>query len=176
MSNQQPDERIKHTTPSRTPRSGGGSSQCPPSPSLSASKVEEIIAVLWTILWAVLWTNNASPYVLYLVGAKAAMDHFLSIKLAIYENREEGEVESRAESGPEKEPDRLKAACASFIEAWKEMHAAEDLLDKEVQPRLDACKTKQDRMNLIDGLPKEYQGVRKIYEAADKSSASEEAE
>ena len=62
--------------PPQTPKTCGESLRRPLSPPFSASKVEEIIAMLWTILWAVLWTNNASPYVLYLVGAKAAMDHF----------------------------------------------------------------------------------------------------
>jgi len=53
----------------------------------SESKVEEIIATLWTIIWVLLWANNAHAALIWIVGIKAIMDHACSIGLAIIEHR-----------------------------------------------------------------------------------------
>jgi len=55
----------------------------------SESKVEEIIACLWTMIWVLLWANHAPTFVLWLVGIKAAGDHICSLVYAIREIREE---------------------------------------------------------------------------------------
>lgn len=60
-----------------------------PSAACSPSKVEEIIAVLWTILWTILWVNNAHPAALWFVGIKAGLDHLTAIHFAIQEIRRE---------------------------------------------------------------------------------------
>ena len=60
-----------------------------PATTCSPSKVEEIIAMLWTILWAVLWANNAHPVALWFVCIKAGLDHLTAIHFAIREIRRE---------------------------------------------------------------------------------------
>lgn len=62
---------------------------------MTPSKIEEIIAVLWTILWVILWANNAHPFALWLVGIKAGLDHLCSIGFAIQEIREKGKSVKR---------------------------------------------------------------------------------
>jgi hypothetical protein len=56
---------------------------------LSESKIEEIIAMLWTILFAILWANHAPKWILWTVGIKAATDHLCSVVCAIREIRRE---------------------------------------------------------------------------------------
>jgi hypothetical protein len=53
----------------------------------SESRIEEVIACLWTILWVILWTHNAPVWSLLLVGAKALLNHLCSIGFAILELR-----------------------------------------------------------------------------------------
>ena len=61
----------------------------------SSSKVEEIIAMLWTILWAILWANDAHPFALWFVGTKATLDHLTAILFAIREIRRENNLFTR---------------------------------------------------------------------------------
>jgi len=63
---------------------------------MSESKIEEIIATLWTILWVLLWSNDAPNWILGLVGIKATGDHIASLVFAICEIREEDRAPARA--------------------------------------------------------------------------------
>ena len=76
----------------KTPTQGGASSAfhaLPCSRSLSDSKVEEIIATLWTILWAILFVNQAPEWMLWISGLKAIGDHLCAVRAAIHEIRSE---------------------------------------------------------------------------------------
>jgi len=53
------------------------------------SKVEEIIATLWTILWAILFVNHAPEWMLWISGLKAIGDHLCAVRYAIREIRSE---------------------------------------------------------------------------------------
>lgn len=61
----------------------------PRSRSSSESKVEEIIATLWTILWAILFVNHAPVWMLWISGLKAISDHMCAMWYAIREIRSE---------------------------------------------------------------------------------------
>ena len=56
---------------------------------LSESKIEEIIAGLWTIVWAVLWSANAPSWMLWLFGIKAGFDFLCVLGCGIKEVLEE---------------------------------------------------------------------------------------
>jgi hypothetical protein len=47
------------------------------------SKVEEVIACLWTIIWVLLWMGDAHPLALWAVGIRAAGDHTMAIYFAM---------------------------------------------------------------------------------------------
>lgn len=56
---------------------------------MSKSKIEEIIACLWSILWAILWANNAPIWMQFIVLFKAIFDHLTAVTFAIREIRRE---------------------------------------------------------------------------------------
>lgn len=64
---------------------------------MSESKLEEIIAMLWTIFWAILWANGAHPFFLLVVCAKAVFDHTTAILMAIHEIKEKHKSNSQDE-------------------------------------------------------------------------------
>lgn len=67
-----------------------GSSRTTCSRSLvSESKIEEIIACLWSLMWVILWVNHAPQWMLWAVGFKAASDHLCAVIFAIREIRRE---------------------------------------------------------------------------------------
>lgn len=85
----------------KTPIQDGASTAfhaLPCSRSLSDSKVEEIIATLWTILWAILFVNHAPEWMLWLTGAKAIADHLCAMRAAIREIRSENSKAQEGES------------------------------------------------------------------------------
>ncbi len=83
-----------------SPQTAAGQSlgALPCSRSLSESKVEEIIATLWTILWAILFVNHAPEWMLWLTGTKAIADHLCAVRAAIREIRSENVESTRAEN------------------------------------------------------------------------------
>jgi hypothetical protein len=56
---------------------------------VSESKIEEIIACLWSLMWVILWANHAPQWMLWAVGLKAASDHLCAVVCAIREIRSE---------------------------------------------------------------------------------------
>lgn len=65
----------------KTPTNNPGNDMKP----ISESKVEEIIACLWSLMWVILWVNHAPNWMLVAVGVKAASDHLCAIIWAIQE-------------------------------------------------------------------------------------------
>lgn len=53
--------------------------------SLSKSKVEEIIACLWSLMWIILWVNHAPNWMLWVVGIQAVSNHLCAVVAAIRE-------------------------------------------------------------------------------------------
>ena len=56
---------------------------------VSESKIEEIIACLWSLMWVILWVNHAPQWMLWAVGLKAASDHLCAVIFAISKIRRE---------------------------------------------------------------------------------------
>jgi hypothetical protein len=54
---------------------------------VSESKIEEIIACLWSLMWVILWVNHAQQWMLWAVGLKAASDHLCAVVFSIREIR-----------------------------------------------------------------------------------------
>ena len=82
-------------TPKQSRPAGSSRTTC--SRSLgSESKIEEIIACLWSLMWVILWVNHAPHWMLWAVGLKAASDHLCAVIFAILEIRSENaSVEAR---------------------------------------------------------------------------------
>ena len=49
----------------------------------SDSKIEEVIACLWTIVWLLSLTSGLPVWVVWAVGIKAASDHLMAIAFAL---------------------------------------------------------------------------------------------
>ena len=67
---------------------------------VSESKIEEIIACLWSLMWVILWVNQAPQWILWLVGLKAAFDHLCAVAFAIREIRRENAKEHPTAEAP----------------------------------------------------------------------------
>ncbi len=59
---------------------------------VSESKIEEIIACLYSLMWVILWVNHAPQWMLWAVGLKAASDHLCAAIFAIREIRSENRI------------------------------------------------------------------------------------
>jgi hypothetical protein len=66
---------------------------------VSESKIEEIIACLWSIMWGILWLNHAPQWLLWAVGLKAASDHLCAVIFAIRGIRSENSQLNQPELG-----------------------------------------------------------------------------
>lgn len=56
---------------------------------MSESKIEEIIATLWTIVWAILWASHAPFWLLVFLGCKVVGDHLCVFYYALKEINKE---------------------------------------------------------------------------------------